>query len=209
MTSRSMQASMSNLFQSLSKNIRGSSFVVWITILAFLATFIGLVHFVEDTYSSFVGLNQLESAFGLKPANYAITYFTMSIAPQVGQIIFGYMWLMDRKKNWWAGLVAVGFFGVDFVADLQYRSNGLLFPVDGSTTMDHIEAVSLSAFLTFGYFTVGSELFITAGAGLILELFNDAVDQAANIYVSLRKAIIDARYRIRHAVESAQTTRRN
>lgn len=200
---------MSNLFQSLSKNIRGSSFVVWITILAFFAMFIGLVHFVEDTYSSYLGIGHLERVFGLKPTNYQITYFTMSIAPQVGQIIFAYMWLSDRKKNWWAGLIAVGFFAVDFVADLQDRSNGLLFPSDGTTMQEHLDAVVLSALLTFGYFTIGSELFITAGAGLILELFNDAVEQAAKIYVSLRKALIDTRYRVRQALEAAQTTRRN
>jgi hypothetical protein len=67
----------------------------------------------------------------------------------------------------------------------------------------------LSAILTFGYFTIGSELFITAGAGLILELFNDAVDQSAKIYVTFRKSIIETRYRVRQALESAQTTRRN
>ena len=187
---------MSNLFQAFARQLRGSSFVIWITLLAFFALFIGFVHFAEDTYSSYIGLGRLETAFGLKPANYTVTYFTMSIAPQVGQIIFSYMYLVDRQRNWWAGVLALLFFGVDFMADLQDRSGGLLFPSDGSTMFDHLGALTLSAMLTLGYFTIGSELFITAGAGLILELFNDALEQLTEIYIAMRQALRQTRQRL-------------
>lgn len=183
---------MSNLFEQVSAKIRDSSFVIWVQFLAMAAFMIGLVHFFEDTASSRMGLAQLETAFGMKPAIYPIAYATMSLAPQVGQVVFMYMWLVNRRKNWWALVVAALFFLVDFIADVQARSGGTLFPVGGGAEAEPI-VLLVTSLITLLYFTIGSELFITAGVGLSLELFNDSLQQLIVIYIRYRQIIQDAR----------------
>jgi hypothetical protein len=148
-----------------------------------------------------MGLAQLEYAFGLKPALYPLAYVTMSLAPQVGQVVFMYMWLVDRRRNWWALVVAVTFFVVDFIADVQARSGGTLFPIDPSMQQNPI-ALVVTALMTLLYFTIGSELFITAGVGLSLELFNDSLQQIIILYIRYKQIIANARQQLQRVNRS-------
>ncbi len=188
---------MSNVFQQISKRIRGSTFVIFLHFMAMVLTVIGVVHFVEDTQTSRIGIAMLERVYEIRPTIYPITYVTMSLAPQVGQVVFFYMFLVDWKKNWWALAVAAGFFTIDFVADLEARSNGML--VGGGDT----EAILVSAAITLGFFTIGSELFLTAGIGLVLELATDSLDQCLELYVRYQRVVDKAKRRIVQATSGA------
>jgi len=181
---------MTNVFQAAYSRLKNSTLIVWIAFAAIILFFSSLNLFIEDAKSSRDGIALLELAFGVQPVNYAITYWTMSVLPQVVQIVFMYMFLVDIRKNWWAAAVVVVFFLIDFISDVQDRSNQHLFPLDGGVNVD---ATTMSAvLLTFLFFTLGSELFMTASVGLLLEIFPDALEQTARLWARVRDAFRSA-----------------
>lgn len=160
---------MANIFETAAAKIRQTKIVIWIFFAATGMMLIGANHFWEDTLSSLYGLKMIEEAFGMRPVTYDITYWTMAFAPQVAQVIFFYLFMNNSKTNRWALIVALFALFVDFFADTWYRSDGSVF--------SHPANFFTSVSLTFVYFTVGSELFITVGLGLFMELLGPALNQ--------------------------------
>lgn len=181
---------MTNVFQAAYSRLKNSTLIVWIAFAAILLFIFSLNLFAEDAKSSRDGIALLELAFGIQPVNYAVTYWTMSVLPQVVQIVFMYMFLVDIRKNWWAAVVVGVFFLIDFISDVQDRSNQHLFPLEGGINLD---ATTLSAvMITFLFFTLGSELFLTASVGLLLEIFPDALEQTAILWARVKDAFRSA-----------------
>lgn len=165
---------MANTFERLANGIRNSKIVIWVW-LAALALFIaGANHFAEDGFSSYTGLKMLETAFNMNPASWDFTYWTMSLSPQIAQIVFGYLFLSDTSKNRWAIWAVMLALWVDFFADTWYRSNGLIGADIGASVV--------SVLLTLAFFTIGSEFFLTVGFGILMEL-------AAPAWIQMSKSI--------------------
>jgi len=177
--------------------MRGSPFVIWIVLLTMVMFLIGINFFLEDVESSRNGIAQLEAVFGVKPVNYSITYISLSIAPQVGQIVLFYLYLTDTRKNKWALAAAGVFFALDFISDLQDRSNGHFLPMTGGINMDMQTAVS--AGFTLMAYTVSSEMFISVSIGIFLVLFADSITQYAVMVVQIKNAWKQARDKIDRA----------
>lgn len=185
---------MSNLFDQFAGKLRGSPFVIWVVLLTVVMFLIGINFFVEDTVSSRNGIAQLEAVFGVKPVNFQITYISLSIAPQVAQVVLLYMFFTDNKKNRWALVIAALFFALDFVSDLQDRSNGHFLPLTGGINLDTQTAVS--AGFTLMAYTIASEMFVSVSVGLFLVLFADSITQYAILVVQIKNAWKQARDKI-------------
>ena len=152
---------MPNSFDKVRSKYQDSPMAVVLFIAAATMFILGLWHFAEDTYSSFLGLQEVQRTMNLNVQIFDGTYWTMSLAPQIASIVFFYLYLSTGEKKYlWGSIVAQG---VDFMADTWYRSNGQL--------LDNMRVAVVSAIFTFAYFTLGSEVFITIGAGLVLRLF--------------------------------------
>lgn len=177
--------------------MRGSPFVLWVICLTAVMFLVGLDFFLEDTVSSRNGIEQIEQVFGVKPVNFPITYLALSIAPQVGQVVLFYLYLTDTRKNRWALLVAGLFFMIDFISDLQDRSNGHFLPLTGGVNLDVQTAVS--AGFTLLAYTVGSELFLSVSVGLFLVLVADGITQYALLIIQIKNAWKKANERIKEA----------
>lgn len=156
---------MSNIFQKIGKKMDGVAFVVFI--IAALAIIIGLIGTVEDTTSSKIGLEKLMMHYDLELISYEFVALAIALAPQVGQVLFGYVYLADMNNRWalWA---AFGFFSIDFISDLYHRTAGEI-------AAD--ERTLVAALFTLLYFTIGSEMFVTFGFGVFMEVSEDAAAQ--------------------------------
>jgi hypothetical protein len=188
---------------------------LFIFLAAVTAFFIGMVHLVEDTISSYYGYQQLVEAFGIVPVTIQITWLTLSIAPMVGQLISAYMYMSDtegthaRKFKW----AFVGFFLVDFVSDLWHRADDgrlvfalydasvFAFTGQGTPVEFYPAALSLlvAAGFTFFVYTVGAEFFVVVGVGIVGESYLPAATQ----YGKLKAGIKRARAAIRKATDDA------
>jgi hypothetical protein len=156
---------MPDMFESVKNKWKDSPSILVLYFLAWVMFIIGINHFIEDTWSSYLGLIDLEKYFQMNVQIFDWTYWTMSIAPQVAGMVFFYIYLSDTKKLWalWA---SGGSQLIDLSADVWYRSNGQAFSNAGATVG--------SILLTFIFFTIGCEAFISIGAGLILRLSKPA-----------------------------------
>jgi hypothetical protein len=170
---------MTDMYQSVVDKYKGSPSVVMLFLLSVAMLVIGINHFVEDTYSSYYGLKNLEAAYGLNVQIFDWSYWTMSLAPQIASMVFFYMYLSNTSVKWTLGL-SFASQAMDFFADSWYRSNGHLF--------GGFEVFSISAVLTFIYFSIGSEFFVTVGGGLVLKLFAPALATWKAAMDNIRKA---------------------
>lgn len=152
---------MSDIYQNVVNKYKGSSAIVVLFILSVVMLVIGANHFVEDTHSSYYGLQSLEQKYALNVQIFSWTYWTMSLAPQIASMVFFYMYLADTSKKW-ALYICLGSQFMDFFADTWYRSNGQFF--------DGLGVAGISSLLTFIYFSIGSEFFVSVGAGLIIKI---------------------------------------
>ena len=84
---------MSNIFRNATRPLYDSPLILAIFFTALIALFIGLVHLVEDTISSYYGYQELVKVFGIVPVSFEFTWVTLSLAPQVGTIISMYMYI--------------------------------------------------------------------------------------------------------------------
>ena len=114
-----------------------------------------------------------------------------------GQIVFLGLWSLDTSRKW-ALAAAILWFVLDFISDVQFRSDAMLFPLDGSG-MKLNRTVLVSALLTFIYFTIGAELFITASSAMVVTLFPDAIKEFAKLRASITVAFRDAEKILRDA----------
>jgi hypothetical protein len=158
---------MADIFGAVANKYRNTPSVIVLFIASVVMLLIGINHFVEDTYSSYLGLKSLETAFSMNVQIFDWTYWTMSLAPQIASIIFFYIYLSNTEESGWALWVSLLAQVIDFFADVWYRSNGVIFQ-DGKVAI-------ISILLTFGYFTLGSEVFVTVGCGLVLKLYAPAL----------------------------------
>jgi len=202
---------MSNIFRNATRPLYDSPLILAIFITAVLAFIIGIVHLVEDTISSYYGYQELVESFGIVPVSFAATWVTLSLAPQIGTIISGYMYLSDTTRKKWLFAI-VFFFTVDFASDLWHRSdNGKIitdfldamrFGFSGSgESVEFIPAFTAMLFasmFTFFAYTVGAEFFIVVGVGIIGESYVKAAEQYGRLIAGVTKAkaaIRDARKR--------------
>lgn len=174
-----------NLFEQTASKVKGNKIVILLFAASLAMLLIGVNHFREDTLSSLYGVQMLETLFGLRPAIYPITYWTMSIAPQVAQVVFMYLYMTNTKKNVWALFAVIVAFGVDFLADVHYRSDNQLF--------ENPESFMAASILTIAYFTIGSELFVTVGFGIVTELFGPAIRQLIEFISDTFKSVFPKR----------------
>lgn len=162
-------SNINNLFILVHKKTEGA-----LTVIVFLSSItmflIGINLFAEDTYTSYMGLQAYQATFGLTMNAWPITFWSESLLPQVGQVVFFYIFFSDMRKNWWAALVAIGLLVVDFYADIYYRTNGLI-----SFEPDMIRRTVAGGIVTFFYFTIGAELFISIGFGLAMTTMAPAI----------------------------------
>jgi hypothetical protein len=164
-----MASGINNLFILVHKKTEGA-----LTVIVFLASItmflIGVNLFAEDTYTSYMGLQAYQATFNLTMNAWPITFWSESLLPQVGQIVFFYIFFSDMKRNWWAALIALGLLCVDFYADIYYRTNGVLSLDEGQ-----MRRTIAGGVITFFYFTVGAELFISIGWGLAMTTMAPAI----------------------------------
>lgn len=196
---------MANVFDDVGNKIKGGPFVLWVCLLCMAMFVIGVAHFIEDTVSSRNGLALLEQTFLIKPVNINFVYWTLSLTPQIGQTVLSYMFFLDRKKNKWALALAIAFFLVDFISDVEDRSNQHFLPVGGGVNLDSTTLVA--SILTLMAFTVGSELFLSVSTGMFLTLFRDAIKQFGILYAGVIKEWADARVEINDALRRVDNSR--
>lgn len=179
-----------NIWDTLAREVRGGPMAFTLCVIGLIAFIVGAVLSWEDFVSSYYGIVLLEEAFGIQAVSSSWVLYVMAITPWVGQIVFIGLWLLDTSRKW-ALVAGVVWFILDFVSDLQFRSAGTLIPLNGQPP-DWGPAVWVGAAVTFLYFTVGAELFITASSAIILTLFPDAIKELARLRQSFSAAFRDA-----------------
>lgn len=156
---------MANIFQKVKRRMSGVSLIVFLVSVG--AITVGLAGFTEDTTSSKVGIDRIIMYYNLELITYDFVAWMMALAPQIGQILFSYVYLADTKQKW-AIWLAGSFFGIDFISDLYYRTAG---------DIGFDERTLVAALFTLLFFTVISEMFITFGFGVMVETSDDAASQ--------------------------------
>ena len=186
-----------NIWDTLSSKVRGGPMSFSMFGIALVAFVIGFSLSLEDWMSSYEGLLFLEQAFGVRTVSWEWMRLVMAITPWVGQIVFLGLWSLDTSRKW-ALAAAILWFVLDFISDVQFRSDAMLFPLDGSG-VNFDRTVFVSALLTFIYFTIGAELFITASSAMVVTLFPDAIKEFAKLRASITVAFRDAEKILRDA----------
>jgi len=171
---------MATTFQKIAYKIQGSYMSIFFFLFSIAMLIIGGNHFVEDTLSSYYGIKMLELHFGLVPATYPFTYFTLSILPQVAQVVFFYVFVNNPRESWWAFVVFAFASLIDFYTDVWYRSDQEFWSSP--------EMIVASTLMTFFAYTFGSELFLSTGFGLAMELFAPAIKQFKKIVQEIKTA---------------------
>jgi len=163
-----MNATYNSVFDSIFAYVKGQTMAAWIFLLSLVILFIGINGFAEDTYSSYVGIQMVEKAFNVRPASWEGTYWAMAISFQVITVIAFFAYLSNPQKHWWGLWVSFGAQIVDFIADVWYRSNG---------EFTSMVSVGVSLVMTFLFFTIGSEIALTFGLGLVAKLIVEGLSQ--------------------------------
>ena len=191
---------MSNIFEQAAKQMRGSSFVIQVMFVAALMFGMRLVLVSQDILSSRLGFEQLEEVFDIVPASNGYVYWVISAVPTVGQMGFAYLYMYNTDRKW-ALVVAVWFMLIDLVADVQHRSgnNFMLLAQDGVNVNWDTTATWISIGISLGWYTIGSELFFTAGGGLLLAAFPDAVEAWVKLEIRIRVSVARARAKLKKA----------
>lgn len=204
---------MSNIFRNATRPLNDSPLILAIFLTALAAFLVGLVHLVEDTISSYYGYQELVAAFGIVPVSFGLTWLTLSIAPQIGTIVSGYMWMSDTTQTKWL-MATVFFFAIDFVSDLWHRSNeGMIitnfvdavgYSMTGQGTAVDLPSATIAliaaSMFTFFAYTIGAEFFIVVGTGIMGESYLSAATQ----YGKLRAGVRKAKQEIRRAIDSSR-----
>lgn len=169
---------MADMYSNVANKYRNSPAVVFLFFASLAMLGIGIWLFSEDTYSSKLGLEQL-TTLGINVQIFTNTYWVMSVAPQIASIIFFYIYLSDTSRKW-ALYLSLICQAADFFADAWYRSDQKLF--------SDPKATAISIIITGAYFSIGSEVFISVGFGLVLNLFAPALQIIRSTYNDIRMA---------------------
>lgn len=157
-----------SFYDSVHDFCKGQTLAAWVFWLSVVLLLIGANNFWEDTYSSYIGVQEIEKTFQVKAVSWWLTYLGMSLSFQIITVLAGVTYMSDTKKYWYAGWIALGAQGIDFIADVWYRANGV---------WNGWASVSVSFVLTFIFFTIGSEFAITVGLGLVARMFVEGMAQ--------------------------------
>ncbi len=155
-------------------------FVIWVFLVAIGITGGGVILFVEDTYTSYMGVMELERAYNVEAAKWQSTYLALSLLPQLLQIALGYIYLAGAKRDKWIIPLFLLMFAMDFGADVYHRSKGDI-GFDAHT--------AVSAMLSFVAFTAGAEVVLTLGVGIALATLNPAIVNFRRVKRGLSNAI--------------------
>lgn len=169
---------MTNIFESV-RDFQPGRFVIWVAAISIAAFVAGVVLLVEDTYTSRMGYQALEQAYDFQPRVFPLTYWAMSLTPQIAQIMFSYIFLTNPRKNWWALLALAIFFAIDFSSDVYHVTGALPGASERSLT---------SAAITLIFFSIGAEMFITWGIGLFLTTFPLAIRELRGFSTDARNS---------------------
>lgn len=189
-----------NLWDTIAKEVRGGPMSLSVFLIGLVALILGVIFSVADYRSSLAGLQTLEQAFNVQAAGGAWTLGAMALAPQVGQMVFLSLYSLDTSRKW-ALFAAAAWFVLDFVSDVQFHSVNTLFPVEtigeGGVVIPagvrNGATIGVAAAMNIMWFSVGAELFLVAGAAIVLTLWQDAVREFILLWASFGRAIADAR----------------
>jgi hypothetical protein len=188
-----------NLWRTIREKITEGGGALWSWIIGMMMLMAGLVMMVEDFASTRAGLVLIQETYGVVVVATPGALFWMSVMPWIGQIGFLMIWSLDMTSRWRkAGLgLAVFFFLMDFVSDVQFRSaNTFLVPGEGANWNAQ---VAVSSLLTLIFFTIGSEVFTTAGFALAMTLFEPAITEFARLLAGVINAVRAAQAHVRGA----------
>jgi hypothetical protein len=156
--------------------------IVNLAALAFLVT--GMHFFVEDAYSNYRWAIEIQNTLGIRVGSWASTYRLMAVFPQLAQTIFLYTYMSDRQKNKWAAWAAGGMFLVDYIPDVWWRGNNQL----GLTTSGLLALLSTNL-ITFGYYTIGSEIAVSFGFGTFVNTWALAIAKTKEVSRDILSAL--------------------
>lgn len=179
-----------NLWETVTVGVRGGPMSLFLFLVGFVAGIVGIILSWEDFVSSYYGIISLQTAFGIQAVSEAWVLYVMAATPWIGQVTFFGLWSLDTKR-WWALLVSLVWFALDFLSDVQFRSGETFIPLEGGQ-MQMTTAIYVSAAMTFLYFTIGAELFVTASSALVVTLFPDAVREVASMRGRMKRGLSDA-----------------
>lgn len=168
-----------NIFNKIKTWLSDSPIVILIFLSSLAMLGIGLQHFREDIYSTLAGIKVIESVYHIKPVTWALTYYTMAISFTIGQIILLYVYLVDTSHNFKAILMYSFLFLCDTVTDVYYRSNGFRFTDLGGTLI--AGSIFYSVMITLVFYTLFSEVFLTMGFTLSVQLLAPAIIQLKKV----------------------------
>lgn len=161
---------MTGMYKRIGDRIRKTAFVFPIFFI-FLLLLIGSSYLmVEDYFTSLWGFKAIRMNPGFKPTPYVI-----AALPQLVQIAAYYVNLALRSSDpqedeeyasyrRFAALICAAMVAIDFATDYRHRI------MTATNPMDYI----LMAVVTFGVFTIGSEVIFTISFGTVAELWPDA-----------------------------------
>lgn len=185
---------MSNFFDVFAKKFKDSPVVIWVHVLSWLLFFAGVLLTVEDVASSRYGIQMLEQTYGIKPVNFPIMYWVISIVPTLATVVFFYAYLVE-PKGWYIG-VAVWFAIMDNIADIQMRTGGQFITATG---INFDATTVIGSLLSLSFYTIGSELFLSTSVGLILVTFVYTVEQYKKQAIQIGRAVTNAKREIGEA----------
>jgi hypothetical protein len=182
-----------NLWRTIKDKIMEGEGALWTFIIGLMMLIAGLVMMWEDFLSTRAGLVQIQAEYDVVVVAAAGALFWMSIMPWIGQIGFLTIWSLDMTSRWRkAGLgLAAFFFLMDFVSDVQFRSGGTFLVAGEGVQLT--PTVAVASLLTIIFFTIGSEVFVTAGFALTMTLFEPAATEFAKQIAGMINAVRKAR----------------
>jgi hypothetical protein len=197
---------MTNVFRRVTSGLHDSPLIIAIFLTAFVGFLIGLNLMVEDVTSSYLGYQQLVAHYGVVPAIYAVTWIALSLAPSVGILLFGYMYMQDTTQTKYR-TIAIGLFILDFSSDLWHRSNDgrLIFAAIDSLNYamfgtgnyvalsDGLGGLFVSSMFTFLAFTIGAEIFVIVGVGVMGESYVPFFRQIGLLRAGVQRGLAEAK----------------
>lgn len=149
---------MASIFRGAAARIRNSAMLVPIYVVFVLLLLGGLYMFYEDYSTSRKGYETLPT---LK-VNPGVAVF-VGLMPQLIEIGFAYIWASESEKGW-AGMVSMTALLVDIATDTWYKAGSQIGPL-----------LILAFFESVLIYTILSEVAITFGFGMCMELLPDLV----------------------------------
>ncbi len=178
-------------FNRMARRVKDSRFVIPITLVVLLGIVVGCFAFYEDYRSSYEGYRMLPT----RKSGVEVIQM-IALLPQVGQIIFFYMFGSTAERSEKTGrwkynmvyFIVAGFLLLfDLGTDMYFKAFGLPPYVWG---IAFVESITV--------FTIGSEVLLTGSIGIFIELVPIALKQLGSIFADLFGEDEDEPVRSRH-----------